>query len=75
MEKESLVAWVCGTDMVKFGKSVVLVHDLFVDYSCYCGRMGFKGKDVATARGMSDYLESIGLRKKRTCDGMAFVVV
>lgn len=69
--KEGLDRWLSGADMSRFGSGTVLVHDLFVDYSGFCCRSGFT---AASARGMSDYMESRGYTKKRVCRGMAFIV-
>lgn len=63
--------WLKETDFGKFGKHVVLVHELFIDYSCFCHDRSID--NVATSRRMSDFLEMSGYKKKRTCTGMAFV--
>ncbi len=62
--------WLKETDFGKFGKHVVLVHELFIDYSYFCHERSIG--NVATSRRMSDFLEMSGYKKIRTCTGMAF---
>lgn len=81
MINESLVNWFKSVDIQAIGKdnkrgggSTILVHDIFVDYVCFCMKRGHKKSDIATARQLSDYLEGVGYEKKRICTGMAFVL-
>lgn len=69
----SLRAWSSGTDFSKFGKSVVLARDLFLDYILFCESNGFLS-NIATQRKMSVFLSDLGYEMKRITDGMAFVL-